>query len=390
LSTPRPEVSVVFPCLNERESVGICVKQVKGALEDAGLACEVIVADNGSTDGSDLEADAAGARVVHVERRGYGHAVVAGVEHAHGDVIVVADADGTYPMEEAPAFVAAARAEPVLVLGSRFAGKIMPGAMPILHRLVGSPATRLMLRFLLGVRSSDPHSGMRALRRTVFDAIRPSTGSWEFTVEMLVNASRLSVPVRELPIDYRARIGTSKLRAIPEGWKFFRFLVLHSPTFLFVVPGLAAMAVGSVAIAWLAMDDRTVGPINFGVNTLVLGALATILGYQLSTLGVCARAYSVARDRLATGTRGLIERHFTLERGLIVGGVLLVGGIALVASVGTRWLISDFARLPRSDHGLAIAGLTAGVVGMQTIFSSFFLSLISPDDAPSRDADRTG
>jgi hypothetical protein len=214
---------------------------------------------------------------------------------------------------------------------------------------------------------------MRAMKRSVFARVRPASLGWEFTVEMLLNAKRRDVAVEELPIEYRERVGTSKLRALPEGWSFFRFLVLHSPTFLFVVPGLIAMAIGLSLLAWLAPDDRDLGRANLGVNTLVVGALATIVGYQLTALGLCARAYMSAREPVAGTTS---RRWFTLERGIAIGAVVLLAGVAIVASVGARWLASDFGALPRSDHGLALVGLTAAVVGMQTIFSSFFVSLI--------------
>jgi hypothetical protein len=198
----------------------------------------------------------------------------------------------------------------------------------------------------------------------------------KFTVEMLVNAARRSVPVHEIPISYHPRVGTSKLRALPEGWGFFRFLILHSPTFLFVVPGLVAMGLGASLLGWVATADRSLGRANLGINTLVVGALATIVGYQIVALGACARAYMRSREPAAVGARRM---WFTLERGLVVGLVLLLTGLAIVGTVGARWLASDFPRLSRADHGLAMAGLTAGVVGMQTIFSSFLLSLLSRD-----------
>ena len=366
----EPFASVVFPCLNERESIGTCVKRAQKALDDAGLAGEVIVSDNGSTDGSSDEAQAAGARIVNAPRRGYGNAVAAGVKASRGDVVVISDADGTYPLEDVPVFARAARESEAIVLGSRFAGTILPGSMPALHRLIGSPITRLLLRVLLGVRCSDPHSGMRAMQRSVFDAVRPVSGGWEFTFEMLVNASRHGVPIREIPITFSERVGTSKLRALPEGWSFLRFMVVHSPTYLFVLPGAAAMGVGAVILAWLALADRAVGRANLGINTLVVGAMATIVGYQVVALGVCGRSYMNAMHA------GSDRRWFTLGRGIVVGAVLLLAGVGLVASIGARWLASDFGELPRSDHGIAIVGLTTAVIGMQTIFSSFFLSLL--------------
>jgi hypothetical protein len=363
-----PLVSVIFPCLNEEESVGSCVEATRRAFNSDGLDCEVIVADNGSTDGSAQAAATAGARVVSEPRRGYGSAVSAGVAASRGEIILTADADGTYPMEEAPALARAAANGKGIVLGSRFTGNMSPGAMPYLHRVVGSPATRLLLRILFGVRGSDPHSGMRAMKRSVFEKVRPRSPGWEFTVEMLVNAKRQGVGVEEIPIDYRTRLGTSKLRALPEGWRFFRFLVLHSPAFLFVLPGTAASVAGLGLLAWLLQDDRMVGRAELGVNTLVVGALSTVVGTQVLLLGLCARAYMYGR-----------RRWFSLERGILAGAVLLVAGLALVASIGIRWWAQGFVPLPRSDHGLAILGLTSAVVGMQAIFSSFFLSVLTEE-----------
>jgi glycosyltransferase involved in cell wall biosynthesis len=374
----RVDVSVIYPCLNERDSIATCVKSALAAFDDSDITCEVVVADNGSTDGSADEAVAAGARVVREERRGYGAAVCAGVDAAHGDVVLVADADGTYPIEDGPAFVRAAQQRDVIVLGSRFAGRIERGAMPFLHRVIGSPATRMLLRLLLGVKSTDPHSGMRAMKRTVFDTVRPAVRGWEFTFAQLVNASRRGVVVAEIPIDYRVRSGESKLRALPEGWKFFRFLVLHSPIFLFVIPGAVSMALGTAILAWLAPADRTVAGVNLGVNSLQVGALLAVAGYQVLCLGICARAY-MARLEHGGAVRAPLGGRFTLERGVVIGGAVMLVGVALVAAIGARWIGLDFGLIARGDHGIVIVGLTVALTGTQTIFSSFFLSLLSTD-----------
>ncbi|MEX2538208.1 MAG: glycosyltransferase family 2 protein [Actinomycetota bacterium] len=376
-----PVVSVVFPCLNEGPSIADCVTRARKAFDAAGIPCEVVVVDNGSTDDSSAEAERAGARIVFEKRRGYGAAMVAGVAAARGEIILNSDADGTYPLEDGPVLARAALDSGAIVLGSRFAGRIMPGAMPVLHRLVGSPATRLLLRVLCGIRSSDPHSGMRAMRRSVFEAVKPISRGWEFTVEQLLNAHRRGVAVQEIPIDYFERVGTSKLRALPQGWGFFRFMILHSPTFLFTVPGVLAMLLGVGMLAWLASGDRMVGSLEFGVNSLVVAAMATIVGYQIVALGACARVYISSREPDGLSRRGF-ERWFTLERGIVVGLLLAIAGLALIVTVGLRWLVIDFGVLPRSDHGLAIVGLTTAVVGMQTIFSSFFLSLVEEVEAP--------
>jgi hypothetical protein len=385
MSNNDPQVSVVLPCLNERATVGECVTEALQAFEKAGVRCEVVVCDNGSTDGSATEASEAGACVVSESRRGYGSAYKAGIAATRGKVLLLADADGTYPLDEAPEFAQRAAESGGLVLGSRFGGRILPGSMPFLHRFVGSPATRLLLRVLFGVRCSDPHSGMRAMKREVFDQIEPESRGMEFAIEMVVNASRRTIPIIDLPITYRARSGESKLRALPDGWALLRFLLLHSPTFFYVGPGLSAMAVGMGLLAWLATGDRTVGSATFGVNTLVVGSLLTVVGYQTLAFGVSATVYLTAPAGGGRALRTSIKRLFTLERGLIVGLALLVAGFALLASVGARWIATDLGNLARQDHGIAIVGLTIAVVGLQTVFVSFFLSLVGRDEAPSRE-----
>jgi len=373
----RELASVVLPCLNESGIIGPCVTEALGAFARAGMDCEVIVADNGSTDGSGEEAERAGARVIAVPRRGYGSAVTAAIDAAQGDVLLTSDADGTYPLKDAPELVRLARQTDAVVLGSRFTGKIAKGAMPFLHRVVGSPATRWLLRLLFGVKCSDPHSGMRAMKRSVFERVRPQSIGWEFTVEMLVNATRQHVPVVEVPIDFAERTGESKLRALPEGWAFFRFLILNSPTYLFVLPGFVAMALGVALLVWLAPADRGFGPAMLGINTLVVGVLLATAGYQLVVLGVCARAYvSDTHPGDDGGWAAPILRRFRLERGLLAGLISLIAGVALVASIGARWIAAHYEVLSRADHGLALVGLTVAILGLQTIFASFFLTLL--------------
>jgi len=373
----RELASVVLPCLNESGIIGPCVSEALGAFARAGMECEVIVADNGSTDGSGEEAELAGARVIAVPRRGYGSAVTAAIGASRGDVILTSDADGTYPLTDGPELVRRARASDAIVLGSRFEGKIAKGAMPFLHRVIGSPATRWLLRVLFGVKCSDPHSGMRAMKRSVFERVRPQSIGWEFTVEMLVNATRQHVPVEEVPIDFAERAGESKLRALPEGWAFFRFLILNSPTYLFVLPGLVAMALGLALLVWLAPVDRPLGPAMLGINSLVVGVLLATAGYQLVLLGISARVYvSDTHPGDDGGWAAPVLRRFTLERGLVAGLICLAGGVALVASIGARWIAARYAVLPRGDHGIAMVGLTIAILGLQTIFASFFLALL--------------
>lgn len=370
------EVSVILPCLNEEDSVGVCAAKAIAALGEAGITHEVVVCDNGSIDASAERAAAAGARVVKESRKGYGWACATAIERSRGRILLISDADGTYPLEDAPAFAERARQDGVLVLGSRLLGEIQPGSMPLLHRLIGNPGTRLLLRLLFGVRCSDPHSGMRAMTRKTYERIKPATHEFEFTIQMVLNAKRRSVDLVDIPITYGARVGQSKLRALPEGWSLLRFLLLNSPTFLYLLPGAGAAVLGLIGIAFLARGNRTIGPATLGINSLVVACLLTVGGFQVITLGICARAYAATQS---TGAHGP-PRFFTLERGLAAGSVVLLTGVALIVRVGTRWLSTDFGSVPSSGHRLALLGLTASLLGLQTIFSSFFLSLFGRPD----------
>lgn len=382
-----PDVSVVMPCLNEAQSIGGCIEEARSAFARAGMSHEIVVADNGSTDGSREIAERAGARVITEATRGYGAAVSSAVEASAGRTILISDSDGTYPLHQGPEVVRAAR-QGSIALGSRFSGRIEPGAMPALHRLVGSPLTRLLLAVLFGVHSSDPHSGFRAMRREVFETVRPRSKGWEFTVEMLVNARRRGIDVAEIPIDYGGRLGASKLRALPDGWAFFKFLVLHSPTFLYLVPAIATMTAGIALLTWLAVDDRRfAGGITLGVNSLVVGALLLIAGHQIAILGLSARVYLRNLEAGARASSAHLPRWFSLERGIACGTVLVAAGLGLVAAIAAQWWSIDFAPLSRTNHGLVVVGATITIVGMQTMFGSFFLTMIG--DPFSSPADRS-
>lgn len=366
-----------MPCLNEAASVGLCVRAALEALATAGLSGEVVVADNGSTDGSASIAAQAGARVVEVPVRGYGAAYLAGMAAARGRYLVLADADGTYPLEEAPAFVDKLREGYDVVIGSRFAGQIMPGAMPWLHRYVGNPILTGILSLFFGQRISDAHCGMRALTREAHDRLRLRTTGMEYASEMIAMAIRRGLRLAEIPVSYRPRVGESKLRSFRDGWRHLRFMLLLSPTPLFLLPGLAATLIGIAMLLALLPGPLFVAGIRFDFHFMFVASALAILGVQLLGFGLAAKLAS--RDELPGDDRWLsfLDRWFTLERGILIGAALAAAGIGVNLMILVDWLRAGrtalFAVRP------ALVGLTLLVVGAQLIFGSFFLSVVRDD-----------
>jgi glycosyltransferase involved in cell wall biosynthesis len=371
------EISIVLPCRDEAATVATCVAKALSALDRMGVRGEVVVVDNGSSDGSAEVAACAGARVVHEPALGYGNALKRGIEEARADWILMADADDSYDLADLDGFVAGLRGGADLVMGSRFRGSIRPGAMPWLHRWVGNPVLSALLRFLFGGTVSDAHCGMRAFTRDAAERMDLRGGGMELASEMVVKAMLERMRVAEVPITLHVdgRDRSPHLRTFRDGWRHLRLMLLLSPTHVFVVPGLAIMLLGVVPLATLGEGPRKVGVMSFDVHFLVLGSLLTILGFQILTTGLFAKAYSHAArlyppDRLLRA----FVRHFTLERGLVLGGALFLAGFVRDAAILAGWLGSGFGGLDAVRPALQAS--TAMIVGLQAIFSSFFFELL--------------
>jgi len=367
-----PRVSVVIPCLNEAESIAECVSQSLEALRAAGLDGEVVVADNGSTDGSPDLAREAGAIVVDEPRRGYGSAYLAGFAAARGDYVVMLDADLTYPIEDIPRFVAELDAGADLVMGDRMEN-IQPGAMHWLHRYVGNPVLTgtLNLFFRTGVR--DAHCGMRAIRRDSLPSLDLRTTGMEFASEMVIRASKVDLAIRDIPIEYHPRAGESKLSRFRDGWRHLRFLLVHSPTHLFVIPGAVLGVIGFLTMLAVLGNVSVFGR-TWELHTMVLGSLLTIVGTQVLALGLCAHTYGIyfMQEREEWFERA--RRRLRLEHGLLAGGAVTLVGLALAAVIVVRWLDRGLGAL--SEEHLAVFAATLIVVGIQVFFSSFLLSIL--------------
>jgi glycosyltransferase involved in cell wall biosynthesis len=365
-------VSVVIPCLNEAENIERCVTEALAVIQAQGLAGEVVVADNASEDGSAELAEAAGARVVREPRRGYGSAYLAGFAAARGRYIVMADADLTYDFAEVPRFVEHLEAGADLVMGDRM-DQIQPGAMPWLHRYVGNPilSGTLNLFFRTGVR--DAHCGMRAVRRSVLPQLDLHATGMEFASEMVVRAAKEKLDIRQFPIEYHPRGGDSKLSTWRDGWRHLRFLLVHSPTYLFIIPAAIMLVVGALIMLAVLASLEIFGR-QWDVHTLIAGSLLTIVGTQTIGLGLCAHAYGTYYLGSKDPWFDRMRTRFRLEHGLMLGGAITAVGVVIALYVVVRWIDRGLGSL--AEVGPAMLAATLIVTGIQIFFSSFLLSII--------------
>jgi glycosyltransferase involved in cell wall biosynthesis len=362
----------VIPCLNEAGSIARCVTDALAAVDGEGWAGEVIVADNGSDDRSSELARDAGALVVHEPRRGYGSAYRAGFAAARGDYIVMADADLTYDFGDIPRFVEKLDGGADLVMGDRMSG-IQPGAMPWLHRYIGNPVLTgiLNLFFRTGVR--DAHCGMRAVRRSALPRLDLRTTGMEFASEMVIRAGKERLAIEEIPIHYHPREGESKLSSFRDGWRHLRFLLVHSPNWLFIVPGAVMAALGSIVALTVLLQLEVLGR-EWDLHTMVAGALLMIVGTQVLALGLCAHAYGTYFIGEKDPWFDRMRARFKLEHGLLLGGLIALAGVAIAAVIAVLWVDRGFGEL--SEERLAVLAATLIIVGIQIFFSSFLLSIL--------------
>jgi glycosyltransferase involved in cell wall biosynthesis len=369
---PTLLVSVVIPCLNESENIVACVTAAREALERMGVAGEVVVADNGSEDDSAELAERAGARVVREPRRGYGSAYLAGFAASSGRYIVMADADLTYDFNDIPRFVAALEDGAEMVIGDRM-DNIQPGAMPWLHRYVGNPILTGLLNLFFRTGVKDAHCGMRAVRRDVLPRLDLRTTGMEFASEMVIRAAKEKLTIAEFPIEYHPRGGESKLSSFRDGWRHLRFLLVHSPNHLFIVPGAALAGVGTLIVILVGAGLSFFGR-SWGLHTLIGGALLMIVGTQVLALGLCAHAYGTYFMGERDPWFDRMRTRFRLEHGLLLGGAFALVGGAMGVVVVVTWISDGFGSL--SDERLALVSASLVIVGIQIFFSSFLLSIL--------------
>jgi glycosyltransferase involved in cell wall biosynthesis len=372
-------VSVVIPCLNEVEAVGACVREAQHALDRSGYEGEVVVVDNGSTDGSGEAASEAGARVVDEGRPGYGSAYQAGFAAARGRYVVMGDADGTYDFGDIPRFVEQLEEGADFVVGSRLRGSMEPGAMPWLHRRVGNPVLTAILNLFFRTGLSDTHCGMRAFRREHLDSLGLRTTGMEFASEQIIRASKVGLQFSEFPISYRRRAGRSKLSSFADGWRHLRLLLAHSPKWAFVVPGGTLFALG-LAISAVVMGDVSLFGRTWEFHALAAGALLTIAGSQVLQIGLFARVFAARYfGELDPGMA-----RVRVEQGILLGALLTLVGLATCGFVVASWLAGGLGSL--GYENLSVVGVVLVVLGIQTFFGSLFVSVLELGGARPRPA----
>ena len=374
------ELSVVLPCLNERETVGICVQKAIAAIEDAKIRGEVVVADNGSTDGSIELAQSAGARVVHVSQRGYGNALRGGIQAAHGAFVLMADSDDSYDFGHIPRFVEQLRNGSDLVMGNRFLGGIRNGAMPVLHRYLGNPVLTAIGRLFFGSPARDFHCGIRAFRRDSYDRMDIRSTGMEFASEMVVKASLLQMKVSEVPttLSPDGRSHPPHLRTWHDGWRHLRFLLMYSPRWLFLYPGIASIIIGLATCIWLMPGPQRIGAVVFDFHTLAYGFGAILVGFQLLAFAVFTKVFAITEGLLPEDPRlNRMFEYIKLETGLLFGALFVALGIAGSVLALSTWMHTSFGPIT-SDNLLRLVMLSvfALILGPQIIFSSFFLSIL--------------
>ena len=375
------ELSIVMPCLDEAETLATCIEKAKSFLERYEICGEVIVADNGSEDGSRSIAESSGAILVNVPERGYGSALIGGIASAHGKYVIMGDADDSYDFSALEPFVEKLRDGYELVMGNRFKGGIEPGAMPALHRYVGNPLLSGIGRLFFRNHIGDYHCGLRGLNKEAIERLDLQTTGMEFASEMVVKASLNGLRIAEVPTtlspDGRSR--PPHLRSYRDAWRHLRFLLIFSPRWLFFYPGITIALLGTVAMIWLMTGPIRIGGIGFDINTMLYAALLIIVGVQTIYFAIFSKVYGVSVNLIPSNDIiDRFQRIFTLERGLAVGGILSLAGIGGLVYAIVFWGEKTFGSLVPSDMmRITIPSLTLTLIGVQTIFASFFLTILN-------------
>jgi glycosyltransferase involved in cell wall biosynthesis len=372
------DVSVVIPCLNEANSLEFCIRKALDAFAKNDIRGEVVIADNGSTDGSIEIAEKAGARVVRVRKGGYGSALQGGIARSKGKFIVMGDADDSYDFSAVPDFVKKWREGYDVVMGNRFQGEIKPGAMPWHHKYIGNPGLSTLLNILFHTGAGDSHCGMRGFTRAAFDRMDLRSTGMEFASEFIIKASQLGVRITEIPVvlskDKRGR--PPHLRSFHDGWRHLRFMLLYAPNWLFLLPGGTLFTLGLFLVFWLLPGPRQITPhIQIDLHTMIFGLIFTLLGSQIISVGFFAKVFSYAErfDRRSVSLRRLLHR-VTLEDGLAVGAISFIAGFIGCASIVWKWAASGFGPLFEVREVLFWSMWL--FLGIETIFASFFLSML--------------
>jgi glycosyltransferase involved in cell wall biosynthesis len=377
------EVSLVIPCLNESDTIAVCIKKAQLAFREHDIRGEIIVADNGSTDGSQAIAARVGARVVHVEAKGYGHALMGGIAAARGKFVIMGDADDSYDFLEIPAFLEKLREGFELVQGCRLpagGGTVKPGAMPFLHRWWGNPMFSIMTRWMFQSPIHDVYCGMRGFSKQLYDRLDQRCTGMEFATEMIIKASLFNADIAEVPITLHPdgrKSHAPHLKTFRDGWRTLRFFLMYSPRWLFFIPGLLLVLLGLLGYG-VALPGFTVRGMTFDAHTLLFASLAILCGYQAVLFAIFSKTFAISEGLMPEDPRlTCFFKFVNLERGLIMASAALFIGAALLLAAVNRWRLADFGSLDYAQTmRLVVPGVTLTALGCQTILSSFFVSIL--------------
>ena len=375
---PEPEISIILPCLNEEKSIGLCIDKIKKVVEENNLNAETIIVNNGSTDNSckiirEKGPSLKNAKLVHEHERGYGSAYLKGFEIEKGKYILMVDSDNSYDFNEIPKFINELKKGYDFVIGDRFKGNMEKNSMPTMHKHLGNPILSFILRTFFRTKIHDAHCGMRAITKQGLEKLNLRTTGMEFASEMIVKAIKNHLRVKELPINYYKRQGNSKLKSFADGWRHLRFMLLYSPLFLFFIPGIILFLLGITSIFWLYFGSPEILGIKLQFHPMFLSSLLIISGYQLMIFAVFAKTYAITHLK-EKPVLNKIYKYLTIEKASILGIFIILFGAAIYIIIFFKWINTGFGELNQIKN--SILALTLITIGIQTIFSSFMLSIL--------------
>ena len=370
----KPELSIVLPCRNEEKAIGFCIHSIKKVLKEHNIQGEIIVSDS-SIDNSPVIARKLGAQVIKHNKKGYGIACLEGCKAAKGSYIILADADGTYDFNNIPKFLHYLYTGYDFVIGNRFKGSIQKGAMPFLHRYIGNPLLSGLLKLFFNAKINDAHCGMRAITKKALDKLNLKTTGMEFASEMVLKAVQEKLRIKEIPINYHKRKEKSKLNSFSDGWRHLRFMLMYAPNYLFILPGISLILLGTMIMTLLLMGPIKINDFTLYTHPMIIGSFLTIVGYQIVNLGVYARTYAISTGLKKKDTFvDLLAKYITFESGVMLGAIIILISLILGLHILLGWISEGFPALSKINNLIVI--LTLGVIGVQTLFSSFFLSIM--------------